>query len=93
MLVIISLPKLGLQCNLYLQPIDWFHLKSDLVTFSLGGEGICKLRLFISEGIVNAIRYWGFVVLLWFCCPKALNICSSVELNVYHLHLLFVTQE
>lgn len=93
MLVITSLPKLGLQGNLHVQPVDWFHLKLDLVTPSLGGDGISKLRLFISEGIVNAISYWLFVVLLGFFHPKALNIYSSLELNVYHLHLLFVTQE
>lgn len=95
MLVITPLPKLGLQYNLHVQPIGCFHLKLDLVTFSLGGEGICKIRLFIFEGIVNAFCYCFFLFCCWFgwffFCPKALNICKSVELNVYQLHLLFVT--
>jgi len=74
MLVITFLPKFGLQCNLHLQPRDWFHLKLSLVMFSLGGEGICKLRLFISEGIVNGICYGFFIGFFRVFCPKALNI-------------------
>lgn len=66
MLVITPLPKLGLQYNLHIQPIGCFHLKLDLVTFSMGGEGICKIRLFIFEGIVNAFCYCFFLVLLLF---------------------------
>lgn len=94
MLVITSLPELGLQCNLL--PINgapgftWnlWHFHRVVKKFSDLHGLYLKWWLMTFHTRVFLFSFW-----FWFFFPKALNNCCSMELCMYNLHLLFITQQ